>query len=155
MKAHRWYQEVGAHITKVCKVTVSRAMMYPSEGEMKTAEHTYPQTYIEVHTQYGRACVTDFTGQSELSGFVGNDGTARNIGTWKKYGRVRGHGVAWMYAQKSGRGNRRVNANSRKCELACLAEVYARLTSTDHPWSEAARLRREEEARQWRMANGF
>ena len=130
MKADRWFKEVGACITKVNKVVVSRASIL----EGLSPEHNNPYSYIEIHTELGRACVVHFVTGSEIQGYVGNDGVTRSVDTWRKHGNIVGHGNFWMMAQMV--SNRRVNTNNtKKCPSACLAEVYARLTKAEHPWS--------------------
>jgi len=130
MRGDRWYVEVGPAITAVRRVVVTRTGMF--RGERLSSP--LPSSYVEIETPHGRACVVQFSDYSAIQGYVGAGG-ARKLGTWTKYRQVRGHGVAWLLAQHAARG-RRVNPNSSKtCPTACPAEVYARLTTTEHAWS--------------------
>lgn len=107
MRKDRWFQYVGAHILKVTKVTV-RSDMFMPEYPREIPSHNWGDSYIEIQTALGTACVVQFKGHSDIQGVVLNNGRktpkAHTMGTWRKYGHKRGHGMSWLryqHAQKT------------------------------------------------------
>lgn len=133
-KASRWYAAFGAEITRVERVSVQSDMLLEGRSaktEAEWADHAahLASNYTVVHTRYGKACIVDYQNDySDVAGVVVSRprGKAKSLtlGTWKKYGAKRGHGMAWlraMYGQKS-------CTSPEAGQNICPAEAYNRLS---------------------------
>jgi len=134
-KASRWYAAFGSDITKVERVSVQSEMLLegrPAKTEADWADHAKairPSIYTVVHTRYGNACIVDYQNDySDVAGVIVSRprGKAKSLtlGTWKKYGSKRGHGMAWLRAMA---GQKFCTSPDSGRDI-CPAEAYNRLS---------------------------
>jgi len=138
-KSSRWFKAVGSLITRVEKVSVQSDMLlegYAPKTEAEWAEHAkliWPTTYTVIHTAKGSACVVDFQSGSDIAGVIvsrGRKPKALTLGTWRKYGSKRGHGMAWLRAEF---GLGRCTSPEAGRDV-CAGEAYGRLGSVEFAW---------------------
>lgn len=106
-KGDRWYKAMAPFITKVEQWSIQSDMLLqgsavPTEAEWaEKAKHQWPDKIMVVHTKFGTACITMFQGGSAISGMTVNGprkATSKTLGTWRKYGSKRGHGMGYLRA---------------------------------------------------------
>ena len=132
-KSSRWYADFGSEITKVEKVEVLAQYSEGVKTEEEWAEHARhrggPSKYTVVTTPYGSTCIVDFVNNwSDVCGAIinrpGKRAKALTVGTSRKYGQKRGHGMAWLLAMA---GQKRCTS-PRSGRDVCPAEAYNRLS---------------------------
>jgi len=141
-KATRWYQVIGQSILAVTKVSVQSELHLEGHA-LKTeadwedhAKRIFPETYTVIHTAHGTACIVQFE-VATIQGITMNGGgrskpKAFTLGTWRKYGSKRGHGMAYLRAM-AGMGRCTSPESGRDI---CEFEAWVRLTTGGY--SEAA-----------------
>jgi hypothetical protein len=101
MKMCRWFPEFGGKIKAVRKVSIQSDMHLP-EFPKSITDKTHMETYIEIETDHAIACIVDFVSGAEVGGVIVKGGKkccSKTLGTWRKYGSKRGHGMSWLRAK--------------------------------------------------------
>ena len=144
-KTSRWFKAFGSAITKVEKVSVQSDMLLTGptstvKTEAEWAEHAkviWADVFTIVHTSHGSACIVNFTGGSEVSGFIGRRlkgrDKAKTLGTWRKYGSKRGHGMSWLRAM----AGQKLCTSPESGRDICPGEAYDRLAEGVFPSRES------------------
>ena len=126
-----WFRAVGAGILGIEKMTIQHEVLLDGstpKTEEQWAACTRFETYTVIHTFHGSACIIDFVDRSEMGGVVVNGGRkpkSLTLGTWRKYGDKRGHGMSYLRAL-AGRG---LCTSPERGRDVCRAEAYGRLGS--------------------------
>jgi predicted secreted protein len=106
-KNGRWYQVLASFITKVERWSIQSDMLLegkqaPTHQEWgEKAKSQWPSCCTVIHTKFGTGVVIQFEGGSDLQGITvagARKPKALTMGTWRKYGRKRGHGMAYLLA---------------------------------------------------------
>ena len=114
VKQDRWYRVLAPFITKVVRWSVqsdTHLPEFPNHDWAQLAKIHFPDRTYVVHTRFGTATIVEFKGHSEIQGMtyksishefsasrVGHKSKALTLGTWKKYGGKRGHGMQQLRA---------------------------------------------------------
>jgi hypothetical protein len=104
IKFDRWYKVLAPFITKVERWAIQSDIHlpeYPDHNWDEKAKLVWPDRCLVIHTKFGTACVIEFTGGSAIQGITVNGERkpkALTLGTWKKYGSKRGHGMSYLRA---------------------------------------------------------
>lgn len=131
MKVCRWYPEFGGKIKAVRRVNVRSDIYMPEHPSTEIPSHNWGDTVIEIETDHAIACIVDFTSGAEVGGVIVK-GSARGrgknlcmtLGTWRKYGHKRGHGMAWIRAKF----HQGLCKSPESGSDVCPAEAYATLS---------------------------
>lgn len=101
-KQDRWYKVLAPFITRVELWECQQDMHLPEFPKTRDwAANKYPDRTYVVHTQQGTATIVMFQGGSAISGITyksGRKNKALTLGTWRKYGHKRGHGMQQLRA---------------------------------------------------------
>lgn len=130
-KGSRWMAEFGAAITKVERVKIGSHTFLTDEPVDWASPYIIWDTYTVITTTWGQCCIVEFQdGYHEVQGIVfstlatlGRKMECRTLGTWRKYGQKRGHGMKWL----------RMMAAAGQCKSPesgrdiCPAEAYDRM----------------------------
>jgi hypothetical protein len=111
VKAARWYPELAPAIVRVEQWTIQSDLHMPGTQHdwAEKAKLVWPTTQYVVHTQFGSAVITEIPADhwnpagAAISGIIfkaqgQRKGKALTLATWRKYGRKRGHGMAYLHA---------------------------------------------------------
>lgn len=107
VKKDRWYRVLSPFITKVERWSVQQDMLLDGHSTPTTeqwdekAKSHWPDRTLVIHTKFGTGCVVLFEGHSDLQGITvasGRKAKAFTMGTWRKYGVKRGHGMQYLRA---------------------------------------------------------
>lgn len=127
-KAAAWFTAIGSYVTKVEKVTIQSDILL-SGCEPKTAaqwdEHAkviWPDVFTVIHTEHGSACIVEYRLGGQVAGVIAN-GKSFTLGTWRKYGIKRGHGMSWL---RSEHAQKRCTSPERGSDI-CEFEAWVRL----------------------------
>lgn len=129
MKLCRWYPEFGHMIKAVRRVKVQSDMYLPEYPDKIISDHSPVDTYIEIETDHAIACIVDFVSGADIQGVIvkgGRKPKSYTLGTWRKYGCKRGHGMGWLRS-KFGRG---LCKSPESGSDICPAEAYRLLAGT-------------------------
>jgi hypothetical protein len=103
LKFDRWYKAFGDKIIAVRRVTVQQEMSLNGEMPNFNTHFCPKETYLEVETATAIACIVEFVSGSDVQGVIvkgGRKAKSHTLGTWRKYGCKRGHGMAWLRAKQ-------------------------------------------------------
>jgi hypothetical protein len=109
VKNDRWFKVLAPFITRVELWECQSDMHLPEYPKTRDwAANRFPDRTYVVHTQYGTATIVMFASGSAISGitFKNNRSAKRfnqhlksmTLGTWRKYGGKRGHGMQQLRA---------------------------------------------------------
>jgi len=101
-KNDRWYKVLAPFITAVELWECQSEMHLPEFPKKRDwAANKHPDRTYLVHTPYGTATIVMFASGSAISGITfksGRKNKALSLGTWRKYGSKRGHGMQQLRA---------------------------------------------------------
>jgi hypothetical protein len=102
VKKDRWYKVLAPFITKVERWSVQSDIGGHAHNWAELAKSIWPDRPYVIHTKFGTAAVVVFESCSALQGIMvrgsGRKSKAHTMGTWRKYGTKRGHGMAYLRA---------------------------------------------------------
>lgn len=128
VKNDRWYKVLAPFITKVEQWAVQSDIGGHAHNWAEKAKLVWPDRTFVVHTKFGTATIVMFRDGSAIQGITVHGrkkAKAYTLGTWRKYGHKRGHGMQQLRAA-AGMG---LCSSPEAGRDICEWEAVGRLTS--------------------------